>query len=224
MGGMGGMGGMPPALGPLATCTGCAELIVPVSGANSAENMADQVGYQIGFAPPPGLDMSNARITWRVQAVENNDNFFLNLYAQMGAPGYAGQYEPYTSLSAASMPAGTFRDITLDLSTILPLGGVAGDAGAATGDAGDAGDGGGGALRAPQNAAFNKAQIESIGIQVGTTAMFTGTGVVRVAIDSITITGVAGQEAVRTFTTGIEGLGINMYQVPPGTLAPVLIP
>jgi hypothetical protein len=216
--GGGGMGGAPVLTG-TATCTGCVELVVPVNGGNSAENMADQVGYQIAFTPPPGVDMSNAVITWRLQAVENNDNFFLNLYAQMGAPGYAGQYEPYTALTAAAMPAGTFRDIVLDLSTIAPLGGApAGDAGPAV-DAGDAG--GGGAPRAPQNAAFNKAQIESIGIQLGTSAAFTGTGVVRVAVDSITIAGVPGQ-ADRTFTAGAEGLAINMYQVPPGTLAPIV--
>ena len=219
MAGSGGSGGAT-ALTPLADCTGCVELIVPVNGGNSDANMADQVGYQIAFTPPPGIDMSNAVITWRVQAVENNDNFFLNLYAQMGAPGYAGQYEPYTALTAAAMPAGEFRNIVLDLSTIAPLGGApAGDAGTPA----DAGDAGGGALRAPQNAAFNKAQIESIGIQVGTSAAFTGAGVVRVAVDSITIAGVPGQ-AERTFTTGAEGLAINAYQIPPGTLPPQHLP
>jgi hypothetical protein len=208
-GGAGGGGGAPAAL---ATCTGCVELIVPVNGGNSAANLADQVGFQFGFAAP-GVDFSDGVVTWRIAAVEPNANYFINLYAQNGmAAAYENVYPVYTILDATAFPANQFRDVVLDLSAYAAL---AGDAGAPE-PAVDAGDAGG--PLDPQG--FDKSAVESLGIQVGVTAAFTGTGVVRVAVDSVTIAGVPGQ-ANRTFDTTAENLAINQFEVPPGTPAPV---
>jgi hypothetical protein len=55
---------------------------------------------------------------------------------------------------------------------------------------------------------------------VGVTGAFTGNTVVRVAVDSVTISGVPGQ-ADRTFTAGAENLVIDQFEVPPGTQLPV---
>jgi hypothetical protein len=214
-GGAGGGGGAAPAL---ATCTGCVELIVPVTGPNDnggTTNLNDQVGYQITF-PAPGVDFSDGVVTWRIAAVEPNANFFINLYAQNGAPGYAGIFPVYTALAPAQFAANTFVDVTLDISAYAS---IAGDAGTEPPPAADAGDAGG--PIDPGN--FNKAAVEAIGIQVGATGALTGNAIVRVAVDSINITGVTGQ-ANRTFTTTAEGLAINMYQVPTGTQAPVVHP
>jgi hypothetical protein len=219
-GGAGGVGGAAPAL---ATCTGCVELIVPLSGANDGNtgpNLADQVGYQFNFAAP-GIDMTNGVITWRVQAVQNNANFFVNAYAQNGdnvdnTLDYASVYPAFTALTAANFPPGQWRDLVVDLAAYAAF--VPADAGAPvpSADAGDAA-----APLDPGN--FNKAAVESIGIQVGSTPTFTGSAVLHIAIDSVTIAGVPGQ-VDRTFTAGAEGLALNMYQVPPGTQAPVFHP
>lgn len=217
-GGAGGAGGAPAAL---ATCTGCIELIVPLAGANDGNtgpNLADQVGYQFSF-PAPGVDMSDAVITWRVQAVQNNANIFLNAYAQNGdnvdnTLDYANVYPAFITLSAANFPPGEWRNLVVDLAGYAAY--VAADAGTPPPAPADAGDAGG-----PLDPGlFNKAAVESIGIQVGTTPAFTGTAVAHVAIDSVTISGVPGNTGY-TFDTTAQGLGINMYQVPPGTQAPV---
>jgi hypothetical protein len=210
-GGTGGAGGAPAAL---ATCTGCVELIVPVTGPNDnggTTNLNDQVGYQFTF-PAPGVDFSDGVVTWRIAAVEPNANYFINLYAQNGAPGYAGIFPVYTALAPAQFAANAFVDVTLDISGYAS---IAGDAGTEP-PAADAGDAGG--PLDPGN--FNKAAVEAIGIQVGASGALTGSAIVRVAVDSVTITGVPGQ-ANRTFTAGAEGLAINMFQVPTGTQAPV---
>ena len=72
----------------------------------------------------------------------------------------------------------------------------------------------------PVTDGFDKSQIIQLGLFVGVNEAFTGNATVRVAVDQVTVTGVPGQ-ADRTFTTGVDGLVINQYNVPPGTPAPV---
>jgi len=208
---------------PIATCTGCVELITPLAGANDnngTTNLADTAIFQFTY-PTPGVDFTNGVVTWKVMALQNNDGFFVNTFAQNGPPdGYVGVYPTYMALTAANFPPNTWVNIVLNIGayrgTVTADAGV--DAGGATvADAGDAGDAGG--PLDPGNA-FAKERVQALGIQLGTTATFTGSGVAHLAIDSVTITGVPGQTGY-TFDTTTEGLTANTYQLPPGTPAPV---
>ena len=220
--GNGGAGGAGPDVTPIATCTGCVELITPVTGPNdngSTTNLADQAIFQFSF-PTPGVDFTNGVVTWRVMALGNNDNYFLNTFAQNGPPdGYNGVYPTYTALSATNFPANTWVNVVLNLAAYRgTVGADAGtDAGSVVVDAGaDAGDAG-----APLDpGTFIKERVQAIGIQLGVTPAFTGSAVVHLAIDSVTITGVPGQTGFN-FDTTAEGLAANTYQLPPGTPAPV---
>jgi hypothetical protein len=190
---------------PAAPCTGCVELVAPVSGANSADNLQDQVGYQFNL-PAPGADFRDGRITWRLMASVNDDNLFVSLYAQNGAPDYSNVYPPGPALNTLSFPPGTWVDLTLDLATYGYLPGIAGA------------EAGGAALIDPGT--FDKATVESFGIQLKTGAAFAGTRAIRLLIDSVTVEGVAGQSA-RSFDAGSEGLVVNQYEVPLGTQPPL---
>lgn len=219
LGGGGGAGGAGPDVTAQATCTGCVELITPVSGANSATNLADQAIFQISF-PTPGVDFSNGVITWKIMPLQNNDNLFINTFAQNGPPdAYSGVYPTYRALSVANFPAGQWTDVVLDISAYRGTAGADAGADAAppvvVADAGDAG------VAGPLDpGAFIKERVQFIGIQVGAGAAFTGSTTVRVAVDSVTITGVTGQPGF-TFDTTNQGLAQNSYELPPGTPAPV---
>jgi hypothetical protein len=224
--GSGGSGGAPPDVSPQATCTGCVELIAPVVGPRSANNLADEASYIFPLGAP--VDFSDGVVTWRLAAVQPNAGYTVVLFAQNGADlAYAGVYAE-TMLLPATFPANQFREISLDLAAIPPAPGDAGapDAGeppvdepvdAGAGDAGDAGA----PISAPPNvtAGFDKSQIIQLGLFVGVNESFTGSATVRVAVDQVSVTGVPGQ-VDRTFTTGVEGLIINQYNVPPGTPLP----
>src|SRR5688572_8510741 len=72
--GGGGAGGAGPDVSPIGTCTGCVELIVPVTGPNDNSvnppvNVNDQASYIFSVAAP-GADFSNSVITFRIQALE----------------------------------------------------------------------------------------------------------------------------------------------------------
>lgn len=229
--GGGGTGGAPnPPPGPLATCTGCVELIASLTGPNDNAvdtTLADQIGYQFVYATP--TDFSNAVVTWTVAAVAPDVNTFVQLYAQNGAAlGYAGAYLSF-SLDPALFPANQFRDIVIDIAALPAAPGDAGvpDAGeppvvVATPDAGaDAGDAGGPAAPAPTViGTFDKSQIEQLGITIGVGDTFTGSTVLRVAVDEVEVAGVAG-ETPRTFTTGVDGLALNNFQNLVGVQAPI---
>lgn len=227
-GGTGGSGTTPPP-GPLATCTGCVELIAPLTGPNDNDvttTLADQIGYQFAYATP--ADFSNAIVTWTVAAVAPNVNTFVQLYAQNGAPNYEGAYLSF-NLDPAQFPANQFREIVLDLAAVAAAPGDAGapDAGeppvVVVPDAGaDAGDDAG---AAPATAptiigVFDKSRISQLGITIGVGNAFTGSTVLRVAIDEVSIAGVAG-ETPHTFTAGAEGLALNNFQNLTGMQAPV---
>jgi hypothetical protein len=138
---------------------------------------------------------------------------------QNGTPSFAGAYYSF-SLDPAAFTANTFQELTIDISALAAAPGDAGvpvpppvlDAGA---DAGDAGaDLGPAPFVAP---GFDKSQISAFGVIVGVGATQQGPAVVRVAVDSVTVAGVAGQN--HTFDTTAEGFVLNTYQVPPGTPA-----
>lgn len=190
---------------PVAPCTGCVELVAPMSGANSADNLQDQVGYQFNI-PAPGADFRSARITWRIMAATNNDNLFVSLYAQNGAPDYSNVYPAGPALSTVNFPPGEWVDLTLDLATYGYLPGTVGA------------EATGAPLTDPGT--FDKTTVESFGIQLKTGGAFTGTRAIRLLIDSVTVEGAAGQ-STRTFDEGAEGLGVNQYQVPLGTQPPL---
>jgi hypothetical protein len=196
------------------------ELIVPVTGGNAPANLQDQVGYQFTITPP--ANGAVGVVTWRVMALENNANMFVNVYAQNGAPGFGGVFPRFTALSAANFPPNTWVDIELDLSEYAFLAGAdAGvlpevDAGVVAADAGDAGV----APNSLDPGTFDKTAVAALGIQLGTTEAFTGSGVARLAIDSVTISGIPGQ-VTKEFTTSADGLAINMFEVPTGTQDPI---
>jgi len=190
--------------------------------------VADQAQFQFAAAAGTVIDMSDGVITWRVAAVAPNAGTSVTLYAQDGAPqGYGGAYQ-FFALDPAAFPANTFRDISIDLRGLAAALGDAGvpDAGEAP-EAADAGDAGAPVPPTVQNGLvnnvavpFDKSQITQFGITLGVTAAFTGSTVVRVAVDQVTFSGIPGQ-TYHTFTTSAEGLAINTYQLPPLTPAPV---
>jgi hypothetical protein len=219
-GGAGGAGGAAPNVAPLATCTGCVELIVPAVGPNTAQNLADQAIFQFNLTP--AVDFSDAVLTWRVAAVAPNANHFFQLFVQNGMPqNYAGAYYLFP-LDPVAYPANTFQEVSIDISALAAAPGDAGapvDAGTPPADAGDAGPAG------PTpfiTAGFDKSQIAAFGVTVGVSATQTGAAVVRVALDSVTVTGVAGQN--HTFNASAEGIVLNTYEAPPFTPAPSFHP
>jgi len=218
-GGSGGSGGAGPNVTPIATCTGCVELIAPVTGPNDnfalpetdpAANLRDQVSFRF-TVPAASSDFTNGVVTWRVQALENNANLTIAFFAQEGMPNYDGVFDLVIPLSAAEFPLGQWRDVVLDLGRYAPS--PSADAGDVVADAGDAG-----ALLPSGN--FDKRIVERVGVTLAINATTTGSAVARVAVDSVNIQGVDGQ-VEHTFLAGVEGLAIDMYQVPPGTPAPV---
>lgn len=183
--------------GSTAACTGCVELTVPFTAAGQ------RATFQINY-PAPGVDLSNATVTWRVQTTTPNAGLYVKPQAQNGmALGYAGYYDPPAqALSAAAFPAGQWVDVTFDFADVPAV--PAGDAGTDGGiDAGDAG--------APPAAGFDKSRVEAVQLQVGSTAA--GTGTATVLVDSLTITNAPGV-ASPTFNAGAEGFALNMFSEP----------
>src|SRR5215471_7887041 len=92
--GNGGAGGAPPVA---TNCTGCVSFEIPFAAASQAAL------YQIVYTAP-GLDFSNATITWKVQVLAGaNANLFVKPQIQNGmALNYAGYYNAtMTPLTAA---------------------------------------------------------------------------------------------------------------------------
>lgn len=178
----------------LPPCSGCAELVVVLSEGS-------QSAYFNFELPDPGLDFTGGSVTWRVQVPEgsNGVDYGLSTIAQNGAEQlYAIVAGNYATLTAENFPPGEWRDISFDLSPYPPEA----DAGLA---------------------AFDNRRVQRIGINVGSTPTFAGTSTVRLLIDSVTYTGVPTVDLV-TFTSSLEGLALNTFQVPPGTLPPILHP
>jgi hypothetical protein len=187
----------------------------------TATNQADQAIFQFNLTP--AVDFSDAVLTWRVAAVAPNANHFFQLFVQNGMPqGFAGAYYTFP-LDPVAFPANAFQEVSIDISALAA---AAGDAGAPpVVDAGadvDAGDGGAAGPTPFISPAFDKSQIAAFGVTVGVGATQQGAAVVRVALDSVTVTGVAGQN--HTFDASVETFALNPYQAPPSTPAPYFHP
>jgi hypothetical protein len=214
--GGGGRGGMGGGTAVPASCAQCVELNVAISADPTVSRQA-----QFLFRPAALADMSNTTITWRVKVVTPTteipaEAMYVAPFAQNGEPlGYAGAYDPQTALTAANgfTSADTWVEIEQDIAgfgVTPPAGADAGDAGDGVLDAGAEGD----AAAAPAGG-FDKTQVFQYGLYVGATAAFTGTGTVRVALDSVTFSDPAFTDV--TFTAGAENFQLDGYLLPPGS-------
>jgi hypothetical protein len=201
---------------PAANCTQCVQLSVVIPATPVSATNGSQGGY-IFSAPPtsPPFDLTNVTtITWRIQALTTNATYFVQPFLQNAPPedpAYAfGSYPAQVALTPAAFAAGMFVDVPMAI-TALPGGGGGADAGADGGV--DAGDGGVATLTA-----FDKSKVRTIGLNVGAGPTATA-GVVSVELDSVTVAGTSNFTS-KTFDTGVEGLALNMYMVPAGTLPP----
>jgi hypothetical protein len=146
----------------------------------------------------PGLDFSSGSLQWRVQVlpVDTNPNFFITTDVQNGeSNAYAGLFENYRVLSGANFPAGEWVELAVDVSGFPP----------------------------PLMTGFDYRRVEWVSLTLGTTSEFVGTGTVRVLVDSFAINGVTyGNRS--DFSTGADGLDLDAFQVPEGTLEPIFHP
>src|SRR5688572_13600922 len=232
-GGSGGAAPLPPI--PTANCTGCVQLSV---SNNSSVLVAGATQNQAGFifvAPQAGapFDISEVdTITWRIQALTNDAGYFVQPFAQNGAPEdatYAGVFPANVALTAAAFPPDQWVDVVFDVAAIgavadLDAGADGGDA--STGeppvepvvDAGDAGDAGGPIVLT----GYSKDFTRQIGINVGATTT-AAPGWVSIQVDSVTVEGGASNFTTKTFTDGVETLQLNNYQQPIGTPPPAAL-
>ena len=209
-----GAGGAPSI--PASNCTSCVQLSVVIPATPVSATNGSQGGY-IFSAPATAapFDLTNVTsITWHVQVLTPNAAYFVQPFLQNAPPedpAYAfGSYPAQVALTAAAFPAGTFVDVAMAI-TALPGGSGGGDAGA---DAGDAGDAGGSATLT----AFDKSKVRTIGLNVGA-GPTSPAGVVSVEVNEVTVAGTSNFQT-KTFDTGVDGLSLNMYMVPAGTLPP----
>jgi hypothetical protein len=225
-GGAGGAAPLPPI--PTADCTGCVQLTV---SNNSATPPAGATQNQAGFifvaaATAAPFDISEVdTITWRIQALTNDAGYFVQPFAQNGAPEdttYAGFFPPAIALTAAAFPPGEWRDVIFDVAAIGAVANL--DAGADGGDAStgepdpvvevDAGDGG-----VPVLTGYSKDFTRQIGVNLGSTPAG-ALGWVSIQVDSVTVAGGASNFTSKTFDAGLETLQLNNYQVPASTPQP----
>lgn len=208
--GMGGNGGNTMAGAP---CTGCVEITLPFS------ETGQQATFAISYAAP-GVDFSNAVITWSVKIPTADDGAYIKPQLQNGAANYPGYYDAVQqATSAANFPASDWVDIVLDASAIGASGvsdaGVAGETDAAVADAAVADAAVADAAVADAAAAdpgstrteFDKAFVEALQLQLGTT---TGTAPLTVLVDSVTITGVTGVTG-SNFDSAVDGFALNEF-------------
>jgi hypothetical protein len=223
MGGTGGGGaagtagsGNTPVVIPASNCTGCVQLSVVVPATPQNATTGSQAGY-IFSAPATAapFDLSNVTtITWHVQALTPGAAFFVQPFLQNAPPEdmtYFGSYPAQVFLTPTPFAAGTFVDVVMNVAAI-PGGGGGADAGADGGA--DAGDAGAGPLTA-----FDKSKTRTVGLNVGAGPTAPANSVVSVEISEVTVVG-PSNFTTKTFDTGVDTLGLNMYMVPPGTLAP----
>lgn len=211
-GGTGGTNGGP------AACSGCAEITVPVAATGSRQ-------AQFLFRPAMPIDMSNVVITWSVKVADLSGtippaDMYVNVFAQNPAPDYVGEFGPRIPLTPENgfNSTDTWVNVEMDLASLItgtapPPPPPPADAGTAA----DAGDAGGGTPPPPPPDNYtdvDKTAIFQYGIQVG--AAGTAAGTVHIAVDSVDFEGME-QPADVTFTAGLEGFQLDMYEVPAGT-------
>jgi len=211
---------------PASNCTGCVQLSTPIPATPlDATNMLSQATYAFSApATAAPFDLSNVNtITWRVQALTTNANYYVKPFFQNRPPedsSYKGDYaETAVALTPAAFAPGAWVDIAVNVAA-LPGGSGGADAGADGGsvDAGDAGDAGaaapGGAL-----AAYDKSKTRYVGLYVGALAA-AGAGLVSVEVDSVTVVGASNFTTV-DFATNPGNFVIDTgYQSPVGAVAP----
>jgi hypothetical protein len=172
--GGGGQGGGPAA--PLALCTGCVELVVPVDGGG-------RTPFQ--FQLPEPADFSNGIVQWRIYSLEPNPAFFIKAAVQNGsANAFSGLFhQPGIPLDRVGW-SNIELDVAASSSTSAPPGT-------------ELYTGGGGT--------FDKTQILLVGLEVGAFDDFLGTGEVRLLVDEVIISDVPGV-ASKTFAAGPDGM------------------
>jgi hypothetical protein len=215
-GGTGGTGGAAP-VAPTANCTGCVQLTVPVGGTLPTGATNFQAQYEFSAAAPAApFDLSDVEtITWRIQALTPNATYYVQAYLQNGPPEsltYFGFYAGNVTLAPATFTAGAWVNVTVDVGAI---GAPVGDAGADAGDppvvaAVDAGDAG------VVLTAYDKSLTRAIGLQVGAPPT-AAAGFVSIEVDSVTVVGTSNF-TTRTFDANVQGLALNGYQAPTGTV------
>lgn len=67
--------------------------------------------------------------------------------------------------------------------------------------------------------AFDKAYVRAIGIQVGALGTTTGSGVVSVEVDSVTVVGDSNFTS-KTFDANVEGMTLNTFRAPTASVPP----
>lgn len=221
--GAAGAGGAPNVTPPASNCTGCVQLSTPIPATPlDATNMLSQATYAFS-APVTGapFDLSNvSTITWRVQALTNNANYYVKPFFQNRPPedsSYKGDYaETAAMLTATAFAPGAWVDLAVNVAALGGGSGGGADAGADGGvDAGtvDAG------TPAGTLAAFDKSKTRYVGLYVGALAA-AGAGLVSVEVDSVTVVGTSNF-TTQDFATNPGNFIIDTgYQSPVGAVAP----
>ena len=221
--GAGGSGGAPNVTPPASNCTGCVQLSTPIPATPlDTTNMLSQATYAFS-APATGapFDLSNVTtITWKVQALTTNANYYVKPFFQNRPPEdstYKGDYaEPAVMLTPAAFPAGTWVDIAVNVAALA--GGSGGADAGVDGGAADAGDAGSSAP-AGTLAAFDKSKTRYVGLYVGALAA-AGAGLVSVEVDSVTVVGTSNFTTVDFATNPGNFIIDTGYQSPVGAVAP----
>ena len=203
-------------------CTGCIEMVVPVSPLTPAAMQQAMFNFVFTGA---GVDMSNGTITFRARSLTVGADLFVTAFAQNGAPDYPGVYRPQTLFTEAAGFSETDEEawvnIVLDLANTAPLGGAAPPPVAAT----DAGADAGGGTAPPvqlDNGGMDKSAVIQLGLQVGALPTLAAPDTITLLIDSVTFGGVSdAQAADRDFNDNTaQGFGLTNYMIPPGTTGP----
>lgn len=201
---------------PAPPCTGCVEMDIVLDPAyrDPTDGMPRLIAmYNFAF-PMPGLDLSNATVTWSLATLTPGADLYVTPFAQNGPMpnNYAGVYRPQTTLTEANgfNTAGSpFVDVTLDLANTAPLG-----------DSTAGGDAGSGLL---DNGGMDKSAIFQLGLQVGALNTLAAPATIRLLLDKITFTGVDTSNTMlrnRDFSDGTQEFMVNTYNLPPGSTGP----
>lgn len=177
---------------PPGTCSGCVELIVPVS------TTGDKAVFEFQFDDAPH-DLSDAVISWRVQAVNDTaadwtDSAYMVIkaYAQSPPPpreNPPGYFTDALMLSLDNFQPGTWRELVIDVASFP---------------------------NAETRNDFDKTNAFRVGLELAAGSGFFGTHRIRVFVDSVAFEGVPGL-ADRSFDTDLEGFVLNPWAVPMGT-------
>lgn len=178
--GQGGTGGELPA--PI-QCSGCLELIVPVS------LTGDKAVFELNLDATP-VDLSAGVVTWRIQVVNDTANdweasrfMVIKSFAQSppdsDPPGYFTEAFP---LSLTNFTPNVWQEYGMDMSTVT--------------------------AEQSSNGVLDESNVTRIGLEIGAGSGFFGTHQIRVFVDSVTFTNVVGLSD-RDFDMEDGGLYVN---------------